>query len=342
MKFISAKIVDESVGSINYFSFLEDEQVYKFDYPCISHNKCTPYEATFLPGVYLFECWGASGGACYETPGYGSYVRGTIFIKRKRKLYLFIGAEGKGEKNTDTYTFNGGGYSGSEWGTEGGGATDIRTLNSFDFDGLQSRIIVAAGGGGATLHYHGVKTISGNGGTLIGINGKNNKKTSCEMPFGYIGEQIPANQTNPGSCDGDEALFGIGGSGFGGGGGGGYYGGAPGINVACIVSTGGGGSSYISGHEGCNSISRSSTNTSICHTGSSFHYSGLYFESTLMKSGSEPFISPSNTIETGHKGNGFIRITYLMSKINFSCKMFVDIQLKYAIYITNIIIIHST
>ena len=60
-----------------------------------------------------------------------------------------------------------------------------------------------------------------------------------------------------------------------------YYGGG-GAAGGCGGSTDGGGSSYVGG----------------------------VFESTV-KAGNESFYSPEGTLETGHLGNGHVRITYL-------------------------------
>ena len=77
-----------------------------------------------------------------------------------------------------------------------------------------------------------------------------------------------------------------------GGGGGGYYGGqttkasGEGSN-----SGGGGGSSCISGDSRC------------------FTYNGYIFTDINMKGGGEQFKSPTGTLETGHSGNGYARIS---------------------------------
>ena len=331
MSILNVSITDPKKGSLSHFTFNETKHIYNFDYPCSNRNDCTSYEVLFKSGVYKFECWGASGGDGSEPGGHGAYVTGTILFIANKKLYFYIG--GKGESD-DKNTFNGGGSAKSEYGTQGGGATDVRIVNNQLFEGLKSRIIVAAGGGGATRHD--TPTTSGNGGTIIGTIGYDNiNSNKClNPPRDVLKTQIPANQTHGGiSDDGKEGEFGIGGSFGGGGGGGGYYGGSPGIDANCIVSTGGGGSSFISGHEGCKSIERSSTPNPIKHTSHSFHYSGLFFKNTLMQGGDENFLSPQNSIETGHSGNGFIRITVLMNSFPLSCECYL-LSLKQIIFIT--------
>ena len=318
MSIIDVKISSEEKGSLDFYSYNETTHIYNFDYPCISITECTSYEVIFSPGIYKIECWGASGGDGSEPGGNGAFVSGIIQLKFRKKLYFFIGANGK-----DNYVnaFNGGGAGTKPYGRSGGGATDIRTINNEEFEGLKSRIIVAAGGGGATNH---LPTTSGPGGSIIGTIGHDNiNLNNCENEREELDVQIPANQTHAGISDENiEGSFGVGGGNFGGGGGGGgYYGSSPGINAICVVSTGGGGSSFISGHEGCNSVARSSSSNPIKHTGHSFHYSGLYFEKTLMQSGSEQFLSPQYVLENGHKGNGFIRVTILMNQMRNTCKV---------------------
>lgn len=46
-----------------------------------------------------------------------------------------------------------------------------------------------------------------------------------------------------------------------------------------------GGSGYISGYEGCDAISKESTEDNIIHTGNSIHYSGKVFTNGILKAG---------------------------------------------------------
>ena len=89
-------------------------------------------------------------------------------------------------------------------------------------------------------------------------------------------------------------------------GGGGYYGGDSNSNGLATF----GGSSYISGAEGCNSISEDSTEDNIMHTNSIIHYSGKYFVQTMMESGYSFMPNFAETAETtGNTGNGYCQIT---------------------------------
>ena len=146
-----------------------------------------------------------------------------------------------------------------------------------DFNSLKSRIMVAAGGGGASWTY------------AVGAGG------GLTAPF-VFSSVTPASQTGG-------YAFGYGQNGVGpadstgvGGGGSGYYGGGA-VNVIS-QSSGTGGSSFISGHEGCDAITEKSTEENIEHTGNPTHYSGLTFTNTEMTEG----------VRSGH---GSAKITYL-------------------------------
>jgi hypothetical protein len=114
-------------------------------FPCSDSTDCTHYSVTLEAGRYHFEVWGAQGGndTTYPTScfgGRGGYSKGTVQLKSKTTLYVFIGGSGTGSA------------SGSDWGsTGGGGGTDIRLQNCVcnDANGLRSCIIVASGGGGS-------------------------------------------------------------------------------------------------------------------------------------------------------------------------------------------------
>ena len=112
-----------------------------------------------VSGKYQIELWGAEGnyyasGNSYQNTGKGAYVSGEIYLNKGTKLYVYVGQHSHDSNSYNSSMFNGGSipasvyqghYSGS-----GGGATDIRLKegNWDDFEGLKSRIMVAAGGGG--------------------------------------------------------------------------------------------------------------------------------------------------------------------------------------------------
>ena len=261
----------------------------------------------------MFELWGCSSSEYIDEPLHippinGSYVKGYLFLNGSRDFYLHVCS--KGIQWQIKYSYGGGGP--GQYG--GGGASDVR-LNSGtynDFDSLKSRIIVAAGAGGTDSGISG-----GPGGGLIGYNstdnhGKGGTQTQggdgqFKGGFGYGGGNS--------SIIGDDNYAGGNGSG-----GSGYFGGGS----SDIISNfgGGGGSSYIGGHIGCISVLEDSTESQIefkTQGDVSVHYSGYRFERTEMIDGKHPISSPYGSIETGHYGNGFIRITAILLDYIPSC-----------------------
>ncbi len=320
-------------------------------------------------GTYKIELWGAQGGTWEnEQPGKsrGGYVSGNITLNSNTDLYLYIGEEGKTQ--SDLSTFNGGGKGGyglnqqhhyQYHGQSGGGATDVRyfettpTSEDLAWDstlGLNSRIMVAAGGAGAS--GNGEYSTCGDGssaGGLIGINGTYRCAHGDQSQYGLGGTQLAGGVSGNNILNGKgtttPATFGKGsdsnnesanhGSG---GGGGGYYGGGAGGGIAYTAHGhgGGGGSSFISGHQGCVAIAQGSTteprqvkiagcDTNPLGTGCSVHYSGLSFTNTKMidglgkawttsQGGYEQMPNPSGGYYEeglGNSGSGYARITYL-------------------------------
>ena len=243
---------------------------------------------TLKADKYKIECWGAGA---YNSSG--GYTAGEITFNTTTTLAVYVGQRlGSGNGTS----FNGG--TGSSGGWPGGGASDIRLVlnaNWKDFASLKSRIMVAAGGGAASGY-------GGAGGGLVGYSGgvtTGGSQTTCgsRQSTGYL-----------------SAGFGYGGGGCGGGGG--YYGGG----AAACANGAGGGSSFISGHNGCNAISASSTASNIIHTGQPNHYSGFYFTNTVMIDGAGyqwttqkgTYVGMPNLTGTGmmigNSGNGQVNI----------------------------------
>ena len=264
------------------------EKIYNFDYTG------SYYHRLLKPGLYKFECWGASGGDILpKLGGKGAYVSGIISFNIKTNIYIYPGGQGQRDGKE---AFNGGGAGkltreGSEetMMPSGGGGSDIRLkLNDYN-----SRIIVA-GGGGAAVYVEGwYETDGGTGGGLKGFIGVADGPNLANLSS----PAIAGSQT----ASGEYASFGKGGSNTYSGGGGGYYGGGCSTSVHQAVSSGAGGSSYISGYYGC--IWKGSE--------SSIHESLYYFTNYIMKDGIDTFQSPNGQNETGHSGNGYVRITLL-------------------------------
>ena len=257
---------------------------------------------TLPKGQYKLECWGAQGGS-YSTyyGGAGGYSVGTLTLTDDNTiLYIYVGGQ---PTSTSSFAaaipggFNGGGsarvhsYSGTiTYCQAGGGGTDIRLGK----DSLYARVIVAGGGGGSASID--AKSTKYGGGTAGG-----------SPVAGYAGAQTG------GGPQGNKGTFGIGGAGYtsgynykyaSGGGGGGWYGGAGynkhADNASVYRNYNGGGSGYVY------TSSTASNYPSGCLLNSQY-----YLENATTLAGNTAFTSPTGANETGHTGNGYIRITVI-------------------------------
>lgn len=257
------------------------------------------YKTITLPkGTYKLECWGAQGGNYNSSyvGGKGGYSYGTLTLTKNTSLFLYAG--GQGTKTSDNCGgFNGGGsvtcY--SDYGSGGGGASDIRIGQ----DSLYARVIVAGGGGGS-----GYSTASISNGYGGGSTGGTGSYYSRYGP-GYGGTQTAGGSStiSRNMSNSRAAGFGVGGSttssnpsgGWtGGGGGGGWYGGGAGG----AISDGGGGSGYV--------LTSSSSKPSGYLLNSEY-----YLTDTATIAGNASFTDYSGATTTGHSGNGAIKITVL-------------------------------
>ena len=266
------------------------------------------YQEFVVPktGYYEVELWGASGAGF---GGAGGYTKGTIYMIKEEKYYIYVGGVGSrgtpgvnspsavgqggiGGYNGGGNGGNAGGSSGALWanysgGMAGGGATDIRYFASTptstqltwnNIEGLRSRIMVAGGGGGTNLSNVDYDKYKSTGGGLTGDKGG--------LYAFIVGYPTDITKRGAGATQLTGGTFGVGGTGAitgsstschgHSGGGGGYYGGAGGQSTAgnCHMIGGGGGSSYISGYAGVNSITSISSSTANNNTN---HYSNKYF-----------------------------------------------------------------
>lgn len=251
---------------------------------------------TLPKGTYKLECWGAQGGSYSDTyhGGFGGYSVGTLRLDSPRTLYLVSGGSGsvKDSKGYIDGGYNGGGgaqaSNSRNLAGAGGGATHISLSDGLlsTLSGNKESVLLVAGGGGGSasiyLFSNGYKRGSGgNGGGSSGENG-------VVLAGGYS-TPTGGTQNSGGTVDSNlssassyvAASFGQGSyakTGTTPGGGGGYYGGGSGY-----YASGAGGSGYISGQ--------------------------LSDASTL--AGSSSFLSPDGNSETGHSGDGYIRITVI-------------------------------
>lgn len=260
---------------------------------------------TLPKGIYKLECWGAQGGyrSGSSYGGHGGYSAGTITLKKATTLYVYVG--GSGNTSGTSGGFNGGGKRNTYNG--GGGASDIR----IDQDSLYARVIVAGGGGSC-----GASSKQG----MYGGGESGGSTTQSYGSGGYGGAQTGVSnsswQTNAQSANTNSqsdcyAGFGFGGngvyrsSGYGGAGGGGWYGGSGAYPDGSGDDDrgGGGGSGYV----------YTSTTAANYPTGcllNSTHY--LTDAQTIAGNTSMP--STSGSTETGHQGNGFVRITVIKAQ----------------------------
>lgn len=316
--------------------FYSGKTVFNYDYTGDAQEFTVP-----VSGTYKVELWGASGsvkqswgtdGVSFileNSNGLGGYTSGLINFVKNKKLNIYVGG---------STGYNGGGKGEAD----GGGATDIRTIE----DNLYSRIMVAGGGGGGMYYKNAIAIQIGSGGGLFGYDAlatieKDGNYAQKDGNFsGHGGTQYSGGKVGEIGYDSyNETMdgsFGYGGQFFhldsnsyrSSGGGGGWYGGGHGRHPGATWPGGGGGSSYISGHQGCLAVS-SNSSTSLkngCTKDSnslecSISYTGYYFTDTVMIDGEgyrwtdkkEKYTGmPShsdNSIIIGNTGNGYARIT---------------------------------
>ena len=289
-------------------------------------------------GYYKIECWGAQGGDADPSSGYpsgmgradflggrGGYSSGYVYRQAGQQLYVYVGGQGG---NYDAGGYNGGGGRATSTANtlfrSGGGATHVATTSRADlaaFDSYRGEVLIVAGGGGGANNYqysdnraysprnqeggYGGGETGGDGGNYLHNNENLNgtqAASSDTNPEGYPDNLLPptgGTQTGGGltyrlssstaqhtsTCfGGTGGSFGKGGdahANYGSGGGGGYFGGGGGGYSHSLVSSGGGGSSYVG---------------------------GVVSGSTTAGNASMP--APAGGTETGHSGNGFVRISW--------------------------------
>lgn len=270
----------------------------------LNFNYTGAVQSITLPkGTYKLECWGAQGGnrsqdsasATVTGSGLGGYSIGTLTLTQLTTCYIYVGGQGGMSSSTSNVKveggFNGGGFAShdsiGEPGNGGGGATDVRIAQ----DSLYARVIVAGGGGGSGEDNE----TGGYGGGETGGAGSGN--TSLTQ----------ASQTSGGT---NSFGFGLGGNTYNGGaGGGGWYGGASRYSVSSYSTGsdsegGGGGSGYVY------TPTTASNYPSGCLLNSAY-----YLSNAQTIAGNQSFSSPTGGTETGHSGNGYVRITKLTDVI---------------------------
>ena len=309
---LNLSVEKESIdGDFQCNIYFMEKKEYNFDYTGSPQTFTVPYD-----GTYKIELWGATRehveNSNVKYYYLGSYTSGEIELDKNENLYIYVGEKSK--KSEVNGTFNGGGSSTKGTygdGTNrsqyyqnypGAGATDVRLVSGTwnNFGSLKSRIIVAAGTGGAMPA--GITVTGSCGGGLMSRDSILTTSTCTSYPTSKM-PVYGATQTSGGygAYNGNRenvGTFGKGGNGenqklgYGSsGGGGGYYGGGGGYSkswlndLRCTASSSTGGSSFISGHNGCDAIDEVSTSSNIIHTSQSIHYSGKKFLNTVMIDG---------------------------------------------------------
>ena len=265
-------------------------------------------------GMYTIEAWGAQGGNGYNAVGgNGGYSRGTVKLTKGEMLYIRVGGKGTDSGTSYSRAIKNGGYNGGGNGAvsqyqeydssisgyvsyytfagAGGGSSDVRIGK----DNLYARIIVAGGGSG------GIAT--GSNGGYSGYVGGGTRSDGYDSTYW-------ATQTSAGTG----GSFGQGANisnitsykYVSGPGGGGWYGGGgakTSSSDSSILNYMGGGSGYVY------TSSTASSYPTGCLVNSSY-----YMTDAFTLSGYAEFLSPSGVTETGHSGNGSVKITYTKVK----------------------------
>ena len=198
-------------------------------------------------GITSIEVAAIGGKGGDEGPaiqgGEPAEVTGILSVTPGQILYIEVGGNGDDPDTGAEGGFNGGG----DGGAGGGGASDIRTSpRSVDLKTEDTRLIVAAGGGGAGVSGEN----SGGAGGDAEASGEDGEESENEGGGGATPEDpgLGGFGTDVSGEDGQLGLGGAGGSGTGppgGGGGGGLYGGGGGGGSVVVAGGGGGGGSSL-------------------------------------------------------------------------------------------------
>lgn len=307
LKFGEQKVSRLYLGEINIKkAYLGRDILFEASSPAPLEPHEFPYTGSvkslmLAPGRYKFEAWGAEGGyrSGANYAGKGGYSAGTLSLSETTQV--FVRAGGSGNTGGAAGGFNGGGKRSALNG--GGGASDIR----IGVDDLNHRVIVAGGGGSDGAANKG----GGYGGGTTG-----QSKTDNYGSGGFGGTQTGVSDsswqtssppTSTTTQSGAYAGFGFGGNGIsassgnGGAGGGGWYGGSGSMPDSSGDDDrgGGGGSGFV--WTGANAPSG---------FGLTEEY---YLANAQTKDGAQSFTSPGGTVETGHSGDGYVRITPVVS-----------------------------
>ncbi|MBE6161076.1 MAG: hypothetical protein E7158_02490 [Firmicutes bacterium] len=280
-------IYNVKINQVNYYLKQSGNQVY-YDIPYTGE-----YQEFYIPstGTWTVEAWGAQGGNRGPAGGRGGYTVADVDFSKGQKLYLYVGGAGSTvTRDGRTKGWNGGGhcywyYSNGGFyqaptNVYGGGSTDIRIGGNT----LKHRLLVAAGGGGA-------------GARVVGGAGSGNGGAGCGT-VGYAGGMTGGGYAGGTWQTGGSEIYHAGG--YGGAGGGGWYGGGGAYpdGSGDDDSGGGGGSGFIW------------SAGSVGYVPEGYEVSDKFYMSNgFIHGGWESFKNPAGGNETGHGGNGYIRLT---------------------------------
>lgn len=198
----------------------------------------------------VVDCVGAKGKEGYTSGGKGGLVKCVLNVTLGQKLFIWVG---KTPDNARIAEYN---------------ASDIR-ISSADItseEGLNNRLIVAAGGASSGIAYGGPASGGGNGGGLTGeASAAINNSYSAAGGTQTAGGNGAGNADNVTPSYGDNGNFGLGGNGHnfddlagGGAGGAGWYGGGGGStrmqNLRYVSASGGGGGSSYTHPDLCSEV----------------------------------------------------------------------------------------
>ena len=266
-------------------------------------------------GYYKLEVWGAEGGTDTYPGGKGGYSTGTVYLSEGQLLYVYVGQKGGDRTTGKGGGWNGGGDAGNS-GTSGGGGgmTHISTTqnpvnNNSTADQKNDRgktiswdpkgtIIVAGGGGGGGYTGGKPDQLTGGygGGETAGQGGAQDAASNAKQKGykqGYGQNRYDLNVS--------------GNSSDGGGAGAGWYGGYVNPNGDMDFG-GGGGTGYVAEKLGQYPITH---------------------EQTIAGNMSFPTVDGTG-METGHRGDGFAKITYVSEKNDVSEAVTADNHLSSA------------
>jgi hypothetical protein len=254
-----------------------------------------------ISGTYKIEAWGARGGSSSSSTGpFGAYSKSFVLLNKDERIKILVGEKGYQGLNSGNYIHGGGGGGGTFIAKDrtplcvagGGGGFTYNSYSAVQSHacGQSTQRSANIGNGQATLKMGGIGAAHAGGGG--GFNGNGGDGIS-DYGYGKGGYSFINGGTRQTSGTGYGTSGGIAYGGFGGGGS--QVGGR-------TDASGAGGGGYTGG-------SASNTYTNQGGGGGSYFEGSYNHESSLAISGCDPSL-PTNP---GTNGNGFARLTFIIS-----------------------------